>query len=154
MRNAIKKDIALLGFKTFANGIFAIGRFGAIKTAARQQRGEFCDGDAEKLVFINVIDALILVGDFVFQSHHQPLCHFAEKDAALADRIKKAGVFIAPQFRWQQIQNLIHQMRRREHFVIAEISKTTQYVGIITGLHRPPPISKNVSTETPPPVQE
>lgn len=62
----VKFDIPFGCIKSLANGVFAVGGFGAVQTSAGKQRREFCYRNAVKLVFIDVVDAGLFVGYLVF----------------------------------------------------------------------------------------
>jgi hypothetical protein len=56
-----KNDVALFIVKPRDNRIFAVCRFRAINAPPRKQRGQFGNGDAEKLSAENVIDSRLKV---------------------------------------------------------------------------------------------
>ena len=69
----------------------------------------------------NVIDARLQIGNLLREPHNEPFCDFAQEDATLAADVEKSRRGILKQFRWQQIEHLVHDSRWREDFVIREI---------------------------------
>lgn len=65
MLNAAEADISF-GAVEAGHGIFAVRVFAAIEAAAGEQAGEFGDGDPEKLLMKDMVDALLQIGDLVF----------------------------------------------------------------------------------------
>ena len=56
------------------HGIFEVGIFAAIQAAPRQKAGKLGDRYAKQLLVHNMIDALLQIGDLVFQPLDQSLC--------------------------------------------------------------------------------
>jgi hypothetical protein len=55
----------------------------------------------------DVVDALLPVGNLLFQTGQQPFGDFKQENAGLAKRVKKTGVLVAPDFFRQLVQNLV-----------------------------------------------
>ena len=130
--DTLEADISLLVIEAFADRVLSVGFFRAIDAAPRQQGGEIGDGDAEQLVVEDVVNARLPVGDFLFQTFVEPFGDFAQEDAAFADRVEKARVFVAPQLAWQQIEHPVHHLRRRENFIVAEVGQTRQHIRVVS----------------------
>ena len=79
----------------------------------------------------NVVDALLQVWNRVGQSLNQSLGNLSQKDTTLCAGVKELGVRTPKQLLWQHIQHLVGQLRWGEHFVVAQVSQTQQYIGII-----------------------
>ncbi len=121
MFDALEADVAFGGVKGLADGILAVGGLGAIDRAARKQAGQLGDGDTEELVFHDVVDTLLAVGDFGLQPLVEPAGNLTQKHARLAGRVEKSGLFVAPELFRQQIKHPVHQLQRREHLVAAQV---------------------------------
>ena len=72
MLDVLKTDIALHVIKK-GHGINGVGILGAINAAARQQAGQFGDGNAEQLLVKNMVDTLLTIRDYILQANQQPL---------------------------------------------------------------------------------
>ena len=131
----VKFDISLRRIKSLADGIFAVGGFGAIHTSAGKQRGEFRNGNAIELVLVNVVDAGSFVGYLGFQPEHQTFGYFPQEHARLAHRVEKRGVFVTPNAVGQEVEYLVCQIGRRKHFVVTQIGKARKHIGVITRLY-------------------
>ena len=113
------------------DAILAAGTFRTVETTAAHHGGQSSDGDAIKLVMHNVVDALLQVWNRVGQSLNQSLGNLSQKDTTLCAGVKELGVRTPKQLLWQHIQHLVGQLRWGEHFVVAQVSQTRQYIGII-----------------------
>ncbi len=69
---APETDIALRRVKNSAYGILAIGGFRTVESPPGHQPRQFRNGNAEELVFHDVVDALLPVGDYAFQPFVEP----------------------------------------------------------------------------------
>ena len=69
--------------------VFAVGQFGTVERAAAHLGGEVGAGDAEDLPGHDVVDALLQVGDLLFETRQQTFGNLAQEDAALAAGIEK-----------------------------------------------------------------
>ena len=113
------------------DAILAAGILRAVEASAAHHGGQTSDGDAIKLVMHNVVDALLQVWNRVGQSLNQSLGNLSQKDTTLCAGVKELGVRTPKQLLRQHIQHLVGQLRWREHFVVAQVSQTRQYIGII-----------------------
>ena len=84
--------------RAVADRVFAVRRLRAVNRASGKQRGHLCNGDAKDLLLQNVVDALLPVGNFIFQSHQQALRNLAQKHARFAEGIDEARVLVSPKF--------------------------------------------------------
>ena len=123
-------DVACLVVE-LRDAILAAGTLRTVETTAAHHGGQTSDGDTIKLVMHNVVDALLKVWNRVCQAFYQSLGNLSQKDAALRAGVKELGVRTLEQFLWQHVQHLVGQLRWREHFVVAQVSQTRQYIGII-----------------------
>jgi hypothetical protein len=130
--HAIKSDISLLVAESAADGIFAIGGFGAIDGSAREQPGQFGDGETEKLFGENVVEAFLLVGDGFFKAFVEAFGDFAEKDAGFADGVEEGGLGIGSDFWGQKVEDAIGHGGWREDLIAAEVSEAGEDVGVVT----------------------
>jgi len=101
--DTVEYNITFGRIKSFADGIFAIGSFRAIHTSAGEQGSQLSDGNAEELIFVNMVDAGLLVGYLAFQTRHQSFGNFPQEHTRLADGVEKGGVFIFPNIFGQQV---------------------------------------------------
>lgn len=123
-------DVAIL-IVELRNAILAAGTLRAVETTAAHHGGQSGDGDTIKLMVHNVVDALLQVWDGFCQTFYQPFCNLSQKDAALRAGVKELGVRTQKQLLRQHVQHLVGQLRWGEHFVVAQVSQTRQYIGII-----------------------
>ncbi len=99
--DAFEADVAFGGVEGLADGILAVGGLGAVDRAAREQRGQFRDGETVKLVLEDMVDALLPVGDAPFQADVEALGDLAQEDTRLAAGIEECCLQIASEFRRQ-----------------------------------------------------
>ena len=83
-------DVAFFGRELRANAVLRISTFAAIDAATREHGGQFCNSDTVKLLRVDVVDALLLIGDSLFKADNQALGYLAEEDARLRDGVEKA----------------------------------------------------------------
>ncbi len=152
--NAPVADIAVWVVKGGADRILAVGSLGAVERTARHQPGQLGDGDAEELVFHNMVNPCLPVRDFGFQSLVQPLGDLAQEHARFAAGVEKAGIGIAPQLSRQQVQHLVSQLRRREHLIAGEVSQAGEHVRVVISHRRHGPPPGNEPADSPSPAPE
>jgi hypothetical protein len=80
--------------------ILTIGLFGAIERAAAHLGGEVGTGNAEDLFGHNMVDALLQVGNLLFQPSQQPFGNLTQIDTAFAARVEKARLAGTEQLLW------------------------------------------------------
>ena len=78
-----------------------------------------------------MVNALLQVGYLVGQTVNQPLGYLAEEHPALGAGVEETGAGTAEELLRQQVEHLVGQLRRREHFVVAQVGQTGKYVGIV-----------------------
>ena len=83
-------QIALHVLKSRTDAVLAVGQFGTVERAAAHLGGEVGAGDAENLLGHDVVDALLQVGDLLFETRQQPFGNLAQEDSALAAGIKES----------------------------------------------------------------
>ena len=124
---ALKPDIAHIAGKAVGDGMRAVGIFGAIHAAPRQQTGQARDGHAKYLLRQDVVHARWQVGDGLRQPHGQAAGDLAQEHARFGERIQKAHGFVRPQIGTavvggpslgQQVQHPARQFWRGKHFVV------------------------------------
>jgi hypothetical protein len=81
---------ALYIIETCGNTILAISLLGTIKCAAAHLGSEVSAGNAEDLLGHNMINALLQVGNLLFQPCQQPFGNFAQENTAFAAWVEKA----------------------------------------------------------------
>ena len=113
------------------NAVLAAGILRAVEAATTHHGGQLRDGKPKELVVHDVVDALLPVGNFVGQTCNQALCYLTEKDSTLRARVEEAGVRTLEQLLRQQVEHLIGKSGRSKHFVVAQVSQTRQYVGVV-----------------------
>ena len=123
-------DVAILVVE-LRDAILAAGTLRAVETTAAHHGGQTSDGDTIKLVMHNVVDALLKVWDGFYQALYQPFGNLSQKDTALRAGVKELGVRTPKQLLRQHVQHLVGQLRWGEHFVVAQVCQTRQYIGII-----------------------
>ena len=123
-------DVACLVVE-LRDAILAAGTLRTVETTAAHHGGQTSDGDAVKLMVHDVVNALLQVWDGFCQALNQPLGNLSQKDTALRARVKKTSVRTPKQLLRQHVQHLVGQLRWREHFVVAQVCQTRQYIGII-----------------------
>jgi len=114
---AVVAQVALRVAESRADAVFAVGLFGAVEGATAHLGGEVGAGDAEDLLGHNVVYALLQVRNMLFKTCQQPLGNLAQKDPALATRVKKARLAGTEQFLWQQVEHSVSQLGRGEDLV-------------------------------------
>ena len=87
---AVVAEIALHVVKSRADAVLAVGQFGTVEGAAAHLGGEVGARNAEDLLRHDVIDALLQVGNLLFETRQQPFHNLAQKNPALAARVKKS----------------------------------------------------------------
>ena len=97
MPAAVVAQVALYIAENSTDAVFAVGLLGAVERAAAHLGGEVGAGDAEDLLLHDVVDALLQVGDLVFETCQQSFCNLAQKDPALAAGVEKARLTGAEQ---------------------------------------------------------
>ena len=88
--------MTLLIVKFGANRIFAISLLAAIDTTARQERSKFGDGNPEKLLTENMVDALRQIWHFIFQTHYQPFGYLPQENTRFAGWVEKTRLAVVP----------------------------------------------------------
>ena len=135
VRNVAEADIALDGLET-TRRVTTVGVFRAVERATRDEGGELGRRNAEDLPMENVVDACLQIGNLLRESRNEPFRDFAQEDAALAADVEKSRRGIPKQFRWQQIEHLVHDSRRRKNLIIREVRQAAQHIGIVRVIHR------------------
>ena len=115
--------------------ILAVGLLSAIERATTHLGGEVGAGNAEDLLGHNMVDALLQVGNLLFQPCQQPFGNLAQKDTAFAARVKKARLAGTEQLLWQQVEHSVGQLGRGEDLIAAQIGQAIEDVGAIRVLH-------------------
>ena len=128
-------QIALCIIETGSYTILTIGLFGAIERAAAHFGGEVGAGYAEDLPGHNMVDALLQVGNLLFQPCQQSFGNLTQEDSALAARVEKARLAGTEQLLWQQVEHSVGQLGRGEDLIAAQIGQTIEDVGAIRVLH-------------------
>ena len=103
------------------NAVLAAGIFRAVEASTAHHGGQPGDGNSKKLMVHDVVDTLLLVGYLVSQANNQPFGYLTQEDAALGARVEETRIGTLEQFLRQHVQHLVGQLRRGEHFVVAQI---------------------------------
>ena len=128
-------QVALSIIEAGCHTILTIGLFGAIERAATHLGGEVSAGNAEDLLGHNVVDALLQVGNLLFQPCQQSFGNLTQEDSALAARVEKARLAGTEQLLWQQVEHSVGQLGRGEDLIAAQIGQAIEDVGAIRVLH-------------------
>ena len=128
-------QVALRIVETGGHTILTIGLFGAIERATAHLGGEVGAGNAEDLFGHNMVDALLQVGNLLFQPCQQPFGNLTQEDSALAARVEKARLAGTEQLLWQQVEHSVGQLGRGEDLIAAQIGQAIEDVGAIRVLH-------------------
>ena len=128
-------QVALHIVKSRTYAVLTIGLFGAIECAAAHLGGEVGAGNAEDLLGHNVVDALLQVGNLLFQPCQQSFGNLTQEDSALAARVEKARLAGTEQLLWQQVEHSVGQLGRGEDLIAAQIGQAIEDVGAIGVLH-------------------
>ena len=107
---AVVAQIALHTMKSRADAVLAVSQFGTVERTAAHLGGEVGAGDTENLLGHDVVDALLQVGDLLFETRQQPFRNLAQEDAALAAGIEEARLLGAEQFLRQQVEHTVGQL--------------------------------------------
>lgn len=128
---AVVAQITLHIMKSRTDAVFAVGLLGTVEGAAAHLGGEIGTGDAEDLLGHDIVDALLQVGDLLFETRQQTFGNLAQEDAALAAGIKESRSGTAEQLLRQQIEHSVGQFGRGEDLVAAEVGQAVEDVGAI-----------------------
>ena len=124
-------QVALHIVESCTYAVLAIGLFGAIECATAHLGGEVGAGNAEDLLGHNVVDALLQVGNLLFQPCQQSFGNLTQEDSALAARVEKAHLAGTEQLLWQQVEHSVGQLGRGEDLIAAQIGQAIEDVGAI-----------------------
>lgn len=122
-------QIALCIIETSGYTILTIGLFGAIKGSAAHLGGEVGAGDAENLLGHDVVNALLQIGNLLFETCQQPFGNLTQEDPALAAGIEKPRFGAAEQLLRQQVEHSVGQLGRGEDLVAGKIGQAVEDVG-------------------------
>ena len=128
---AVVEDMALPVAEGRADAVFAVGLLGTVEGAAAHLGGEIGAGNAEDLFGHNMVDALLQVGNLLFQPCQQPFGNLAQKDPALAAGIEKSRFGAAEQLLRQQVEHSVGQLGRGEDLVAGKVGQTVENIGTI-----------------------
>ena len=128
---AVVTQITLNVMESRADTVLAVGLLGAVERAAAHLGGEVGAGDAENLLGHNVVDALLQVGNLLFETRQQPFGNFAQEDAALAAGIKEARLAGAEQLLRQHVEHSVGQLGRGEDLVAGKVGQAVEDVWTI-----------------------
>ena len=131
----IVAQIALLVMENRTDTVFAVGLLGAVEGAAAHLGGEIGTSDAEDLPGHDVVDALLQIGNLLFETRQQPFRNLAQEDPALAAGIEKPRFGTAEQLLRQQVEHTVGQLGRGEDLVAAQIGQAIEDVGAIRVIH-------------------
>lgn len=87
---AVVTQITLHIMESRTDAVLAVGQFGAVERAAAHLGGKVGAGNAEDLLGHDIVDALLQVGDLLFETRQQPFGNLAQEDSALAAGIKES----------------------------------------------------------------
>ena len=87
---AVVTQITLHIMESHTDAVLAVGQFGTVERAAAHLGGKVGAGDAEDLPGHDVVDALLQIGDLLFETRQQTFGNLAQEDPALAAGIKES----------------------------------------------------------------
>ena len=128
---AVVAQIALHVMESRTDTVFAVGQFGAVERAAAHLGGKVGTGNAEDLLGHDVVDALLQIGDLLFETRQQPFRNLAQEDPALAAGIKKSRFGTAEQLLRQQVEHSVGQLGRGEDLIAGKVGQAIEDVGAI-----------------------
>ena len=128
---AFVAQVALHVVENRADTVFAVGLLGAVKRAAAHLGSEIGAGDAEDLLRHDVVDALLQIGNLLFETRQQPFGDLAQEDPALAAGIEKPRFGTAEQLLRQQIEHSVGQLGRGEDLVAGKVGQAIEDVWTI-----------------------
>lgn len=131
MATAVVAQITLHIMKSRTDAVLAVGQFGTVEGAAAHLGGEVGTGDAEDLPGHDVVDALLQIGDLLFETRQQSFGDLAQEDPALAAGVEEARLRTAEQLLRQQIEHTVGQLGRGEDLVAAEVGQAIEDVWTI-----------------------
>ena len=128
---AVVAQITLHVVENRADTVFAVGLLGAVERAAAHLSSEVGAGDAENLLGHDVVNALLQVGDLLFETRQQPFRNLAQEDPALAAGIEKPRIGTAKQLLRQQVEHSVGQLGRGEDLVAGKVGQAVEDVWTI-----------------------
>ena len=128
---AVVAEIALHVTESRTDAVLAVGQFGTVERAAAHLGGEVGAGDAENLPRHDVVNALLQVGNLLFETRQQPFGDLAQEDPALAAGIEKPRFGTAEQLLRQQIEHSVGQLGRGEDLIAGKVGQTIEDIGTI-----------------------
>ena len=128
-------QVALRVIETGGHTILTVGLFSAIECTTAHLSSEVGAGNAEDLLGHNMVDALLQVGNLLFQPCQQSFGNLAQENTAFATRVKKARLAGTEQLQWQQVEHSVGQLGRGEDLIAAQIGQAIENVGTIVVLH-------------------
>ena len=130
MRNLVEGDVAGILIKA-ADAITAAGILAAIERTSTHQGSKLRYRHAIHLMMQDMVKALLHIGDLFRETFQQALGYLTKKHTALAERVEKLHLTIAPNLLWQKIEHAVGYLRRREYLIVTQIGQTTEHIGII-----------------------
>lgn len=124
-------QVALHVTENGSDTVLTVGLLGAVECATAHLGGEVGASDAEDLLRHDVVDALLQVGNLLFETCQQPFRNFAQKDPALAAGIEEARLAGAEQLLRQQVEHSVGQLGRGEDLVAGKVGQAVKDVGAI-----------------------
>lgn len=131
MAAAVVTQIALHITENGSNTVFTVGLFGAVERAATHLSGEVGASDTENLLRHDMVDALLQVGNLLFEACQEPFRNLAQEDPALAARVEKSRFGTAEQLLWQQVEHTIGQLGRGEDLVAGKVGQAVENIRTI-----------------------
>jgi len=128
---AVVAQITLHVVENRADTVFAVGLLGAVERAAAHLSSEVGAGDAENLLGHDVVDALLQVGNLLFETRQQPFRNLAQEDPALAAGVEEARLRTAEQLLRKQIEHSVGQLGRGEDLVAGKVGQAIEDVWTI-----------------------
>ena len=128
---AVVTQIALHIMESRTDTVFAVGQFGTVERAAAHLGGEVGAGDAEDLLGHDVVDALLQIGNLLFETRQQPLGDLAQEDPALAAGVEEARLRTAEQLLRQHVEHSVGQLGRGEDLVAGKVGQAVEDIGTI-----------------------
>ena len=115
--DALIADIAL-GIVKMRYRELTVGVFGAVYATAREQAGQFGNGNAIQLLMENVIQPVLQVWHLRLPAYNQALGDLSQKHTRFAGRVQEGGIWVPKQLLRQRIQHLVDDIRRRENLIV------------------------------------
>ena len=124
-------QVALHVTENGTDTVLAVGLLGTVERTAAHLGGEVGARDSKNLLCHDVVDALLQVGNLLFETCQQTLGNLAQEDPALAAGVEKSRFGTAEQLLRQKVEHTIGQLGRGEDLVAGKVGQAIEDVWTI-----------------------